>query len=55
MRVLLVIPTPFDDGRLGLEKVEWLSRPLVLTAVGSAVHVGNDVKVMGDDSKDGGE
>jgi radical SAM superfamily enzyme YgiQ (UPF0313 family) len=37
MRVLLVMPTPFENGRLGLENVVWLSEPVALTAVGAAV------------------
>ena len=31
MRVLLVMPTPFENGRLGLENVVWLSEPVALT------------------------
>jgi hypothetical protein len=46
MRVLLAIPTPFDSGRLGLEKVGWLSGPVALTAVCGAIHVGDDVKII---------
>ena len=37
MRILLVMPTPFENGRLGLENVVWLSEPVALTAVGTAV------------------
>lgn len=37
MRVLLVMPTPFENGRLGLENVVWLSEPVALTSVGTAV------------------
>jgi hopanoid C-3 methylase len=37
MRILLVQPTPFEEGRLGLENVVWLSEPVALTAVAAAV------------------
>lgn len=37
MRILLVQPTPFEEGRLGLENVVWLSEPVALTAVAGAV------------------
>jgi hypothetical protein len=46
MRVLLAIHTPSDRGRLGLERANWLSGPVALTAVCSALHVGNDVKII---------
>jgi radical SAM superfamily enzyme YgiQ (UPF0313 family) len=37
MRILLVMPTPFENGRLGLENVVWLSEPVALTSVAAAV------------------
>lgn len=37
MRILLVQPTPFEEGRLGLETVIWMSEPVALTAVAAAV------------------
>jgi radical SAM superfamily enzyme YgiQ (UPF0313 family) len=37
MRILLVMPTPFENGRLGLENVVWLSEPVALTAIAAAV------------------
>ncbi|MFO0663072.1 MAG: radical SAM protein [Polyangiaceae bacterium] len=40
------MPTPFENGRLGLENVVWLSEPVALTAVGTAVAEGNDVRVI---------
>src|SRR5688572_19670824 len=46
MRVLLVMPTPFESGRLGLENVVWLSEPVALTAVGSAVRPEHEVKIL---------
>lgn len=46
MRVLLVMPTPFENGRLGLENVVWLSEPVALTAVGTAIQDRHDVRVM---------
>ena len=33
MRVLLVMPTPYETGRLGLENVVWLAEPVALTAI----------------------
>jgi hopanoid C-3 methylase len=46
MRILLVMPTPFENGRLGLENVVWLSEPVALTAVGAAVAEGNEVRIL---------
>jgi len=37
MRILLVMPTPFETGRLGLENVVWLSEPVALTSVAASV------------------
>jgi len=45
MRILLVMPTPFENGRLGLENVAWMSEPVALTAVGAAVPE-HEVKVL---------
>src|SRR5215470_335054 len=45
MRILLVQPTPFEEGRLGLENVVWLSEPVALTAVAAAVPE-HDVQVL---------
>jgi radical SAM superfamily enzyme YgiQ (UPF0313 family) len=45
MRVLLVMPTPFENGRLGLENVVWLSEPVALTSIGSAIPE-HDVRVL---------
>ncbi len=46
MRVLLVFPTPFESGRLGLENVVWLSEPVSLTSVGTAIADRHEVKVL---------
>jgi radical SAM superfamily enzyme YgiQ (UPF0313 family) len=46
MHILLVMPTPFENGRLGLENVVWLSEPVALTAVGGAVGEGHVVEVL---------
>lgn len=46
MRILLVMPASFERGRLGLENVVWLSEPVALTAVGSAVGPGHEVRVL---------
>jgi hopanoid C-3 methylase len=45
MRILLVQPTPFEEGRLGLENVVWLSEPVALTAVAGSVPE-HDVQVL---------
>jgi radical SAM superfamily enzyme YgiQ (UPF0313 family) len=46
MRILLVMPTPFENGRLGLENVVWLSEPVALTSVAAAVGAGHEVRVL---------
>lgn len=46
MRILLVMPTPFESGRLGLENVVWLSEPVALTTVGTAVSTDHEVKIL---------
>src|SRR5579871_341737 len=46
MRILLVMPTSFERGRLGLENIVWLSEPVALTSVGSAVQDHHEVRVM---------
>jgi hopanoid C-3 methylase len=45
MKILLVMPPPFETGRLGLENVVWLSEPVALTSVAAAVPE-HDVKIM---------
>jgi radical SAM superfamily enzyme YgiQ (UPF0313 family) len=37
MKILLVMPTPYETGRLGLENVIWLSEPVALTSIAAAV------------------
>ncbi len=46
MRILLVMPTPFENGRLGLENVIWLSEPVALTSVGAAVSEDHEVQIL---------
>lgn len=46
MRILLVMPPPFENGRLGLENVIWLSEPIALTSIGTAVSDEHDVRVL---------
>jgi len=46
MRVLLVMPTPFENGRLGLENVVWLSEPVALTSVGAAIGGEHEVRIL---------
>ena len=46
MKILSVMPTPSETGRLGLENVIWLSEPVALTAVGAAVSDRHEVRVL---------
>jgi hopanoid C-3 methylase len=46
MRILLVMPTPYETGRLGLENVVWLSEPVALTAIASMVSSEHQVRVI---------
>ncbi len=46
MKILLVMPTPFEKGRLGLENVIWLSEPVSLTSVGASVSDRHEVRVL---------
>src|SRR5262249_2299463 len=46
LRVLLVMPTAFETGRLGLENVIWLSEPVALTSVGTAIADRHEVKIL---------
>lgn len=45
MRILLVQPTPFEEGRLGLETVIWQSEPVGLTAVAGGAP-DHDVQIL---------
>jgi len=46
MKILLVMPPPFENGRLGLENVIWLSEPVALTTVAAAVDPHHDVRII---------
>ena len=46
MRILLVMPAPFERGRLGLENVVWLSEPVALTSVAGAVSQDHAVQIL---------
>jgi hopanoid C-3 methylase len=46
MKILLVMPTPFENGRLGLENVVWLSEPVALTSIAAAVSGEHEVRVL---------
>jgi radical SAM superfamily enzyme YgiQ (UPF0313 family) len=46
LRILLVMPTPFENGRLGLENVIWLSEPVGLTAIAAAVPRCHELRVL---------
>jgi hypothetical protein len=37
VKILLVQPSPFEPGRLGLENVLWLSEPVALTSLAAMV------------------
>lgn len=40
------MPTPFENGRLGIENVVWLSEPVALTSIGAAVMDEHEVHVL---------
>jgi radical SAM superfamily enzyme YgiQ (UPF0313 family) len=46
MRILLVMPTPFENGRLGLENVVWRSEPVALTSVAAAAGPGHQIRIL---------
>ncbi|MDD9938119.1 MAG: radical SAM protein [Myxococcales bacterium] len=46
MKILLVMPTPYETGRLGLENSVWLSEPVALTAIAATVSDRHEVKVL---------
>ncbi len=46
MRLLLVQPSPFENGRLGLENVLWLSEPVALTSLAAMVRDEHEVRVL---------
>lgn len=46
LRILLVMPTPFENGRLGLENVIWLSEPVGLTSIAAAVPPEHEIEVL---------
>lgn len=46
MKILLVFPTPFESGRLGLENVVWLSEPVALTSIGAMVSSDHQVELL---------
>jgi radical SAM superfamily enzyme YgiQ (UPF0313 family) len=46
MKILLVFPTPFETGRLGLENVVWLSEPVGLEAIAAMVSKEHEVRLL---------
>ncbi len=46
LRILLVMPTPFENGRLGLENVIWLSEPVGLTSIAASVPERHEVMIL---------
>lgn len=46
MRILLVMPTPFETGRLGLENVVWMSEPVALTSIAAMVSGAHEVRIL---------
>ncbi|MDD9968067.1 MAG: radical SAM protein [Myxococcales bacterium] len=46
MKILLVMPTPFETGRLGLENVIWLAEPVALTSIAATVSDRHEVRLL---------
>ena len=46
MKILLVQPAPFENGRLGLENALWMSEPAALTSIAAMVEVEHEVRVL---------
>ncbi|MDH5675798.1 MAG: B12-binding domain-containing radical SAM protein [Myxococcales bacterium] len=46
MKILLVMPTPYETGRLGLENSIWLAEPVALTAIAATVSNRHEVQVL---------
>ena len=46
MRILLVQPAPFENGRLGLENALWMSEPAALTSIAAMVEQDHEVRIL---------
>jgi radical SAM superfamily enzyme YgiQ (UPF0313 family) len=46
MRILLVQPAPFENGRLGLENALWMGEPAALTSIAAMVTDEHDVRIL---------
>ncbi len=46
MRILLVQPAPFENGRMGLENALWLSEPAALTSIAATVADEHEVRIL---------
>lgn len=46
MRILLVQPAPFEQGRVGLENAVWLSEPAALTSLAAVLEARHDVRIL---------
>lgn len=46
MKILLVMPTPFERGRMGLENTVWLAEPVSLTSIATMVKDRHEVRVL---------
>ena len=46
MRILLVQPAPFENGRIGLENALWFTEPVALTSIAAEVEEGNEIKIF---------
>ncbi len=46
LRILLVQPAPFENGRLGLENALWLSEPAALTSIAAMVNSEHEVRIL---------
>jgi len=46
VKILLVQPAPFENGRLGLENALWMSEPAALTSIAAMVEGEHEVRVL---------
>jgi hopanoid C-3 methylase len=46
MKILLVQPAPFENGRIGLENAVWLSEPVALTSIAAMVPEQHEVRIL---------
>lgn len=46
MRILLIQPAPFENGRLGLENALWMSEPAALTSIAAMLTPDHEVRIL---------